>query len=315
MLFFGDSKAWVVCLCLSLLSALQGRTLSASPLVLLSNQASRHKELLSSLPPEPLLDPSFTGIGRLPASGMEAGNVSGLTGGGRGDGRPQSQMMASRLQQPVGRHGGSSGVTLSARMQRLLEQQRVHQDKLAVMSAAGTLRQHLLGGAEAGDGGGRGRRCLPVGAEAGEGGEGERRQLGDQDGQGGVAMEEAATGPARGQQEGGRSTTMLRGAVDDGEEAICLLMRTCGPCSREGHLLKCPVSFCRLTRGATGGGAWGPAVALLQSKGLAQSLGPLGEMVCEFTVHRPWHELRVPGCSEPVVLVFCAMPGHISTDG
>ena len=294
MLFFGDSKAWVVCLCLSLLSALQGRTLSASPLVLLSNQASRHKELLSSLPPEPLLDPSFTGIGRLPASGMEAVNVSGLTGGGRGDGRPQSQMMASRLQQPVGRHGGSSGVTLSARMQRLLEQQRVHQDKLAVMSAAGTLQQHLLGVAEVGSGGGR--------QQVGQAG-------------GGAAMEEAAaTGLAHGQQESVGPKT-VQGTADDGDKAMCLLMRTCGPCSREGHLIKCPVSFCRLTRGATGDGAWGPAVALLQSKGLAQSLGPLGEMVCEFTVHRPWHELRVPECSEPVVLVFCAMPGHISTDG
>ena len=205
-------------------------------------------------------------------------------------------MMVSRQQQPVGRHGGSSGGTLSARMQRLLEQQRVHQDKLAVMSSAGSLRQHLLGAAEAGDGGGGGR------------------QQGAKDG-GGVAMGEAEAGPARGQQEGGGPATVPQGAADDGDEAMCLLMRTCGPCSREGHLLKCPVSFCRLTRGATGDGAWGPAVALLQSKGLAQSLGPLGEMVCEFTVHRPWHELRVPECSEPVVLVFCAMPGHISTDG
>ena len=289
--------------------------MSASPLVLLSNQAFRHKELLSSLPPEPLLDPSFTGIGCLLAPGLEGGNVSGLTGGGRVDGRSHSQMMVSRQQQPVGRLGGSSRGSLSARMQRLLEQQRVHQDKLAVMSAAGILRQHLLGGAEAGDGGGRGRRCLPGGAEAGEGGEGERRQLGDQDGRGGVAMEEAAaTGLAHGQQESVGPKT-VQGTADDGDKAMCLLMRTCGPCSREGHLLKCPVSFRRLTRGATGGGAWGPAVALLQSKGLAQSLGPLGEMVCEFTVHRPWHELRVPGCSEPVVLVFCAMPGHISTDG
>lgn len=214
--------------------------------------------------------------------------------------------------QSVRRHVGGSGGSLSARMQRLLEQQRVHQDKLAALSAAGTLRPHLLDEAEAGEGaGGRG------GGGGGRGGGGGGRHPGDQAGGAATLAGEAdaAAGPVRGQQEvGGPTLAPPQGADDD---VTCLLMHTRGPCTLEGHLLKCPVSICRLTRRApAGGGAWAPAVAVLQSKGLAQSLGPLGERSCEFTVHRPWHELRVPGCSEPVVLVFCAMPGHItSTDG
>ncbi len=55
----------------------------------------------------------------------------------------------------------------------------------------------------------------------------------------------------------------------------------------------------------------GFACVMLQSKGSplqAISLDPGSK----FTVHQPWHEVEVPGCELPVVLVYCATPGHVS---
>ena len=178
--------------------------------------------------------------------------------------------------------GGVGSVSLVVRMQRLLEKQKVHQEKLAAMAMAGSLKQDVLG-------------------------------RGEDEEQGGAAVEGEQCGCGR-----------VKGSMAEtggGGEIRCIEMRVTAPPAWEGNVMKCRVD-CRGLKGGANihygpafsssvNAEWRPAVAFLQSKGLAQSLAV--DVDSLFTVHRPWHELRLPGSAYPVVLVFCATLGAISS--
>ena len=239
---------------------------------------------LTSLPKGPTFDPSFTEIGPSTSIMCGGGKVHGETvekGGREGRGEagvePQATMMSQRRTQVVWR-GGVGSVTLVVRMQRLLEKQRVHQEKLAVVAMAGSLRQEVLG-------------------------RGEDEEQGAGADQGGQLVKDCKAEP------GGTG------------EIRCIVMRVTSPPAWEGNVMKCRVECRGLKGGAklhdgpafssSANAEWCPAVAFLQSKGLAQSL--VLDVDSVFTVHRPWHELQLPGFACPVVLVFCATSGAISS--
>ena len=222
---------------------------------------------------------------------------------------------------PRGAAGGTaSGNTLAARMQKLLAQQRSHQEKLLALAAAGTLREHVLIQRPT-DERSASAMCSPVGKLGCEG-DGAAVTNGplsleknycttDSMMDGGPPL---SPRPDRG--PGHQIETPLNAArrcTTSAEPARCLEMRITGPCTWEGHLATCQVimkkQFTSLTSATSTDRSATTAFAVLQSKGLPQGLGL--DIGCTFTVHRPWFEVLVQDLSAPTILVFCLTPSPI----
>jgi len=269
----------------------------------------------SLLHQEPMLDPSFTGLGMVadsPSGPSDAATASGGCGGAQVSQQIRTSWDSSSRGFRAG--GGTSGCSLSARMQRLLNQQRANQEKLSALVAAGTLSQHVLQPwplanrtasstppARAGQLGGRG---------AGEGvlvAGGPRLPIDVSP----IAMDYAA-GPDGLVDEPMRDPVVPVVPEQQGP-ARCLEMCVTGPCSWEGHLVVCQVNMRRLStptdRSITDGLSATAGFAVLQSKGLPQGLALVPGIM--FTVHRPWHEISVSDLSAPIILAFCLTAGHV----